>query len=99
MSESDATGSKHNRKRTRYPTDLTNAGWAMVSLLILLFLPVGQPRTSASGFFEEVAGKKQGRTFGYNAYLKIFGEDTDLLPTTKYTEKAGHSSKGLEKPG
>ena len=42
----DITRAEHNRNSARYPTDLTDAEWAMVSPLVPRSRPSGRPRTS-----------------------------------------------------
>lgn len=46
MSWTDITGAEHNRKFDRYPTDLTEAEWAVVLPLVPPARTGGRPRTS-----------------------------------------------------
>ena len=46
MPWTDITRAEHNRKFTRYPSDLTDAEWAFVAPLIPLARPGGRPRTT-----------------------------------------------------
>jgi putative transposase len=46
MPWTDITRAKHNRKSDRYPTDLTDAEWAVVSPLVPPSRAGGRPRTS-----------------------------------------------------
>ena len=46
MSWTDITRAEHNRKSDRYPTDLTDAEWAVVSSLVPPSRAGGRPRTS-----------------------------------------------------
>ena len=46
MSWTDITRAEHNRKSDRYPTDLTDAEWAVVSPLVPRSRPGGRPRRS-----------------------------------------------------
>jgi len=46
MSWTDITRAEHNRNSGRYPTDLTDAEWAVASPLVPSSRPGGRPRTS-----------------------------------------------------
>lgn len=46
MPWTDITRAEHSRRFDRYPSDLTDAEWAVISPLVPPARPVGRPRTS-----------------------------------------------------